>query len=215
MNQETDHARANAASWMDSINAFVEARSQETWARLEDLREERGECRDTANPMSCDDLAELERRESLLDDYDDAEAARERAQEPILSVEVRSGWNNPSETMKAEEFMILLPETPPAPVEFDLIVEAEALWEAMPQRPKMTHGGDRACYIPGWDEIRMPNRAAFPTAEGFYETLFHEAGHSTGHSSRLNRKEVMAGGMFGLRAYSLEELVAELSAVLS
>ncbi len=104
------------------------------------------------------------------------------------------------------------PEAPTAPVDFDPVAGAEAIWEAMPSRPELRYGGDRACYIPGFDQIRMPIRSAFPTAEGFYETLFHEAGHATGHASRLNRKEIVTGSYFGARDYSLEELVAELSA---
>ena len=38
---------------------------------------------------------------------------------------------------------------------------------------------------------------------------FHEAGHSTGHPSRLNRS---MGGGFGSPTYAREELVAELTA---
>jgi len=107
-----------------------------------------------------------------------------------------------------------VPEQPevPAPAEFDHIADAEAVWEGMPHRPVMTYGGDRACYNPLWDQIKMPPRKAFSTAEGFYETLFHEAGHSTGHASRLNRKEITGGTYFGSQDYSLEELVAELTA---
>jgi antirestriction protein ArdC len=97
-------------------------------------------------------------------------------------------------------------------VAFDPIHSAEALWENMPTRPELAYGGDRACYAPSLDLIKMPPRAAFHSAEGFYETLFHEAGHATGHSSRLNRKELMSGSHFGGRDYSLEELVAELCA---
>ena len=109
---------------------------------------------------------------------------------------------------------IKLPEQPqiPAPAEFDPIADAEAIWEAMPQRPALGYGGDRACYSPVWDEIKMPPRKTFPTAEGFYETLFHEAGHSTGHASRLNRKEITGGIYFGSQDYSMEELIAELTA---
>lgn len=114
MSQETDHARANAASWMDSIAAKVEAMNQETWVRLEELRDERNECVDIEHPMDRDDLAELERLESLLDEYDNADAARESAQESALSVEVRSGWNAPGSGMEAEEFMILLSTGGPA-----------------------------------------------------------------------------------------------------
>jgi antirestriction protein ArdC len=98
------------------------------------------------------------------------------------------------------------------PAEFDPIADAEAIWEAMPQRPELRYGGDRACYVPGLDLLKMPVRSAFATAEGFYETLFHEMGHATGHASRLNRKEIISGTYFGSQDYSLEELVAELTA---
>lgn len=104
------------------------------------------------------------------------------------------------------------PEAPTMPAEFDPIVEAEAIWAGMPAQPSLAHGGDRACYIPALDSIRMPPRHAFGAAEGYYETLFHEMGHSTGHASRLNRKEIVTGSYFGARDYSLEELVAELCA---
>ena len=51
--------------------------------------------------------------------------------------------------------------------------------------------------------------------EGFYETLYHEMGHATGHASRLNRKELNRVSAFGSHDYSLEELVAELVAELA
>ena len=42
-------------------------------------------------------------------------------------------------------------------------------------------------------------------------TAFHEAGHSTGHTSRLKRP---LGNGFGSKAYAFEELIAELSSML-
>lgn len=113
---------------------------------------------------------------------------------------------------QCEGLNLELPEAPAAPAEFDPIVGAEAIWAAMPAQPSLAHGGNRACYIPGLDSIRMPPRHAFALAEGYYETLFHEMGHSTGHASRLNRKEIVSGSYFGAQDYSLEELVAELCA---
>jgi len=94
----------------------------------------------------------------------------------------------------------------------DPILDAEAIWEAMPLRPELRYGGDKACYMPGMDLLKMPPRMAFGSAEGFYETLFHEMGHATGHASRLNRKEITGSIYFGSQDYSLEELVAELTA---
>ena len=42
-------------------------------------------------------------------------------------------------------------------------------------------------YIPAGDYIRMPPFAAFKSAVCYYETLFHETIHWTGHRSRLDR----------------------------
>lgn len=113
---------------------------------------------------------------------------------------------------QCEGLSLVFPEAVPAPVPFDPIQAAEALWEGMPDRPELSYGGDRACYAPSLDLVKMPVRGAFASPEGFYETLFHEMGHATGHQSRLNRKELMASSHFGGRDYSLEELVAELCA---
>lgn len=113
---------------------------------------------------------------------------------------------------QCEGLSLTFPEAVPAPVTFDSILAAEALWEGMPDRPELSYGGDRACYAPSLDLVKLPQRGAFASPEGFYETLFHEMGHATGHHSRLNRKELMAGSHFGGRDYSLEELVAELCA---
>ena len=72
--------------------------------------------------------------------------------------------------------------------------------------------GDKACYYPALDRIRMPLAAQFKTMEGYYSTFFHEIGHATGHTTRLNRKGVNdLGARFGSDVYSFEELVAELT----
>jgi antirestriction protein ArdC len=75
----------------------------------------------------------------------------------------------------------------------------------------ITHEGDRACYIPALDQIKMPNFQAF-TGEGeYYSTLLHELTHWTGHASRLDRGK---GNSFGSEDYAREELVAECGAAL-
>lgn len=96
----------------------------------------------------------------------------------------------------------------PAP-DFDPLERAEEIWKGMQNPPTLKYGGDRAYYQPAADRIQMPKRNSFHSAEGFYETLFHEMAHSTGHSSRLDRKEL--GQYTGGRDYSLEELTAELT----
>lgn len=76
-----------------------------------------------------------------------------------------------------------------------------------------------AFYRPSTDEITIPMKRQFnvsDTPEGvfqdgmeYYSTFIHEAAHSTGAESRLNREK---GGRFGDAKYAKEELVAEMSA---
>jgi len=70
--------------------------------------------------------------------------------------------------------------------------------------------GDRAFYRPSTDSITIPRMEQFAATSEYYSTAFHEAAHSTGHPSRLNRIEKTA--FFGSEAYSKEELVAEIGA---
>lgn len=56
----------------------------------------------------------------------------------------------------------------------------------------------------------MPKMKSFSSSSDYYGVLFHELIHSTGHQSRLNRKEVAENPKFGSEPYSLEELVAEI-----
>ena len=72
---------------------------------------------------------------------------------------------------------------------------------------------DRAFYSPMQDFVTVPMRGQFAAMTEFYSTLFHELGHSTGHSTRLNRFTGKAAcASFGSEEYSKEELVAETTA---
>ena len=104
------------------------------------------------------------------------------------------------------EFDLPIPKTNDIPI----IDTCERIWSRMPGRPKLITKGQQACYVPPLDQIWMPHRELFHQAEGYYATLFHEMIHSTGHSLRLNRKEVTEAIRFGSCDYSKEELVAEL-----
>jgi antirestriction protein ArdC len=90
---------------------------------------------------------------------------------------------------------------------------AEQLVAAMPERPSI-HEGQRsiACYKPSTDTVLMPSFGSFANAERYYQTLFHELVHATGHHSRLNRESLMTHDGFGGKVYSQEELVAEMGA---
>ena len=101
---------------------------------------------------------------------------------------------------------------PDAPT-FDPIVRAEAFAKAT--GAIIEEGGDRACFMPGPDMIRMPERRRFTgtetttAAESFYSTLCHELVHWSGSKFRLDRDLT---GRFGSESYAMEELVAELGA---
>jgi antirestriction protein ArdC len=91
--------------------------------------------------------------------------------------------------------------------------KAEAIIAAMPNPPAI-HEKDitRAFYHVGSDEVNVPLFQRFETVEGFYETVFHEIVHASGHSSRLNRASLTKHDEFGGPVYSREELVAEMGA---
>jgi antirestriction protein ArdC len=67
--------------------------------------------------------------------------------------------------------------------------------------------GDRAYYSPMLDKIVLPKMEQFKSQGGYYSTFFHEAGHSTGHPSRLNRFKTCDKP--SKAKYAAEELVAE------
>lgn len=68
--------------------------------------------------------------------------------------------------------------------------------------------GNRACYNPKADQVKIPLPEQFRSGAEYYSTLFHELTHSTGHESRLNR--IHGNVHFGDESYSEEELVAEI-----
>jgi HK97 family phage prohead protease len=69
-----------------------------------------------------------------------------------------------------------------------------------------TGDGSRAYYSPREDHVVMPPFELFKSPEGYYGTLAHELVHWTGHSSRLDRKNM---NQFGSPDYAREELIAE------
>jgi antirestriction protein ArdC len=76
---------------------------------------------------------------------------------------------------------------------------------------RVEFGGVRACYLPAFDLIQMPDRWRFDDQRAITSVLAHEAIHATGHKDRLARE---FGKRFGDRAYAVEELVAELGAAM-
>ena len=77
----------------------------------------------------------------------------------------------------------------------------------------LLHGGDRACYVPKLDTIKMPDKAVFHSAEDYHSTLLHEASHATGAKKRLDRLGIF-GNLTSMEAYAREELRAELASAM-
>jgi antirestriction protein ArdC len=94
----------------------------------------------------------------------------------------------------------------------DPIQACDDLINKMPQRPIIHFKEHKAYYHPEQDYINMPALLTFINSPAYYETLFHELVHSTGHEKRLNRKEVSEYANFGSESYSIEELTAEIGA---
>ena len=92
----------------------------------------------------------------------------------------------------------------------DPLERCESIVLNMPHRPEIQHGGLLAFYHPVHDYINMPDMNEFIDSEHYYSVLFHELIHSTGHETRLARKEVMEKTHHSSVLYSAEELTAEI-----
>lgn len=68
---------------------------------------------------------------------------------------------------------------------------------------------DTAYYSPARDLIHIPSMKQYKELFEYYSTLLHEAVHSTGHITRLNRAGLQ-NVSFGSAVYSKEELIAEI-----
>lgn len=105
---------------------------------------------------------------------------------------------------------------PPDPEEtvntFSPIEKCDQIIAGYKNRPDIHYGGARAFYRVSEDRVQMPHEHTFNTSEDFYQVLLHELSHSTGHKSRLARKEVVERNEFGSDDYSSEEICADLSA---
>ncbi|AXJ97499.1 ArdC family protein [Sphingomonas sp. FARSPH] len=73
--------------------------------------------------------------------------------------------------------------------------------------------GGSAYYQPVSDSITMPAFAEFVSGNAFYATLAHEAIHSTGHATRLNRETLHDYGK-SKEIRAAEELIAEIGAAM-
>jgi antirestriction protein ArdC len=124
----------------------------------------------------------------------------------------KTAWSKYFTVFNLEQIDGIQPEIPFDAPTFDPIAEAQTIvngYLAAASHPRLLHGGSIACYSQSSDTVHMPDGSQFIKRELYYDTLFHELGHSTAHPSRLKRD---LSGKFGTAAYSQEELTAEFTA---
>ena len=90
--------------------------------------------------------------------------------------------------------------------------QCQTVYADMVRPPELIHKGSSAYYRMDLDQITLPERSLFSSAETYYGVLYHELIHSTGHSSRLDRIGVSDPHQFASEEYSKEELIAEMGA---
>ena len=98
----------------------------------------------------------------------------------------------------------------------DPIELAEAIITGMPNPPEMEFY-ENANYVPHYqpatDIIRVPRMDRYLNLEDYYNTVFHELTHATGHSKRLDRFSLDANAD-DLHAYGREELTAAMGSAM-
>ena len=102
-----------------------------------------------------------------------------------------------------------LPE-PPDPHLHDPLEAADLIIASMPSPPDIQsyqNANHPPHYQPSADIVRVPDQTRYQRVEDYYNTVFHELTHSTGHPRRLHRFELDANAG-DLHAYGREELVA-------
>lgn len=92
--------------------------------------------------------------------------------------------------------------------------KAEQIIKNMPMAPSILHiKTDHPCYYPSLDKVELPHMQFFANRDAYYNALFHELIHSTGHSTRLGRFDFYKDfDESDMKNYSREELVAEIGA---
>lgn len=103
-----------------------------------------------------------------------------------------------------------LPAQPTKTLDWDRHERAEATLKASGIEIRYDQA-NKAFYRPATDRIHLPPRDSFASADRFYSTALHEAGHGSGHSSRLDRD---LAHPFGSEGYAKEELRAEIASLM-
>ena len=154
--------------------------------------------------------AEGDARPAAANEGGGASGTRDGEQEQAMGKALRRYWVFNAEQIEG----MPQPEEKPER-DFEPVERAEAVMQALIEKTGLMviHGGNKACYVPTHDEIRLPPKKSFHTAYDLWATKLHEAAHSTMHEKRLNRTEAYAK-RWGDSAYALEELTAEIASAI-
>ena len=144
------------------------------------------------------------------------EVAADKPKNPDAEKTTRPMWKRYTVFNVEQADGLALPERAAPTPEWEALKNVENVIAANGVKIREVNG-DRAYYNMAGDEIVLPERSQFKNAEGYYQTVLHEVGHSTGHPDRLNRESLQQGIQdgFGSEAYAREELRAEISAMMS
>ena len=111
---------------------------------------------------------------------------------------------------------VRLPEINIVEYDHEPLGVAEKVYEEMPKPPPILFWKKGFEDSPGYetdkDRVWMPEISRYEKPERYYQSLFHELGHATGHESRLNRPLHSRGDLWHRKEYAWEELIAEMSA---
>ncbi len=88
------------------------------------------------------------------------------------------------------------------------LLECKNLVKAMPNTPRIEYTGRSADYVEADDIVIMPSSTEYTSPELFYFDLFRMLIHSTGHTLRLDRKELADREP----VFSREALIADIGA---
>ena len=101
-------------------------------------------------------------------------------------------------------------------IDHDPIAAAVAIIQGMPGAPPIEHydhSNQPPHYVPRLDIVRVPDLERYHNPEDYYDTVFHELVHATGHPQRLERFTLDANAN-DLHAYGREELVAAMGSAM-
>jgi antirestriction protein ArdC len=88
----------------------------------------------------------------------------------------------------------------------------ESIVENMRNKPVIYHKGEDCLYDPFLDIVMLPDPKHFERIDLYYQALFRELVHATGHSNRCQRRELLFLKELSHDPYSIEELIAEIGA---